>query len=750
MQAHLPPLIQDLALILALAASVAYIFHRLKQPAVIGYIVAGAVVGPNSPWPTPIFDFPNIKIWAELGVILLMFRLGLDFSLQHFRRLGPLSIMVGIGETAIMFGLGLAFASLFNFGRIETLFMGAMIAISSTTIIVKTFEEQKLTTRRFAESVLGILIIEDLIAVLALVVLNSISTGKSFEGMQIFSLVGELFIVIAGWFLIGGFIVPRFIDQIGRSTNSNELLTLLTLGLSLTLAVAASHFEYSTALGAFIMGSIISETKEASRVRDLINPLKDIFAAVFFVSIGMQIDLRTMILHPGTILLLSLLVIIGKFIALFLFLTLTGQPFRHSVRVALSMGQIGEFSFIIAGLGLASGVLRKELQPIIVSVSLITTFTTPYLIRSSDRISHLAFDCLPKSIRSTVESYSALVASRIGFGLLPTWLKPGLGRLLTNGLIVAIIFSVTHKTLEPWLTSYLPTHSFIVPKIAMLIAFVTASPFIFAMLIKAHRAKFVDNSSLSTRQLANYLREKNARAFLFVTITILWIGILITQFTSAFFATAVTFIFVAILFTVFRRRLAFSYNWLEVHFLSGLNHHETESPTQKAMNQLAPWDAHLVKLNINSNSHIVGRSIVEAKIRQFHGINVIALQRGQKVIMMPEGTTPLFPNDELLVLGTDEQIDTIRPLLEKTDLDSSSNSPNLADYDMHLLRISESSKLCGLSLKDSRIRENYGGLVVGIEHAGVRNINPPPEFIIKKGDLLWIVADRTRIIPLMS
>jgi CPA2 family monovalent cation:H+ antiporter-2 len=735
---HLAPLIQDLAVLLGLAAMVAFIFQRLNQPVVVGYILAGALLGPSSLLPSPIFDLPNITVWGELGVIFLMFHLGLEFSFRRFERLGFKVGFMGLLEIAIMFMFGWWFAKAVGFQNHDPLFLGAMVSVSSTTIIVKAFDELKLKTRRFAESVFGILVVEDLAAIVMLVVLNTIATDSRMDGTRLLTLVpifvAELILVIGGWFTIGVFIVPRFVRRVGQSQNE-EILTLLAVGLCLILAVVAAQFHYSMALGAFIMGSIISETREADRIRSLVHPLRDLFGAVFFITVGMMVDAREIVQHPGLIVALTFLVIAGKLIAVFIASSLSGQPFRHSVRVAMSMGQIGEFSFIIAAVGLVSGLMSRELQPVIVSVSIVTTFLTPYLIRSSDKVSHALFNRLPRPVRERIEAYPAWVTLRSTFPIVPAWMRLGFARFALNAIVVGVIFTATHRWLAPWLGSGIRDAT-LLQILSFMAAIAGSAPFIFAMLSTARQRLFTSRILTQT--------ESSLRGFFFVLLTILWLGVFSLQLISALAAAAITAILTLGLYSMFYRRLAFSYAWFERGFIASLKRPEPESPTQRAMQKLAPWDAHLVKITVHPNSPLVGLSLSSGGLRRDHGVNLIAIRRGEHVIAIPKSSELILPFDELLVLGTDEQIDAARPSLEDPAV-KASEVAELDDYDMRIFLVASDSPLVGQCLRESGIRENFGGLVVGVERDGRRHMNPPAEFKIRAEDLLWITGDRDGI-----
>lgn len=383
---ELAPIIRDLAIILGMAGVVTLLFQKIKQPVVLGYLVAGIIIGPYTPPYLLISDVPNVKVLAELGVIFLMFSLGLEFSFHKLARVGFSAITTGIFEVLCMIIIGYFLGKILNWSDYESLFLGAALSISSTTIIIKSLQELNFTTRRFAHLVIGILIVEDLLAILLLVALSTLIITKHIFSISMLYATIKLIAVVASWFIVGFILVPKSFRTIARYTNS-EILTIVSTALCLMLVVFAAYFHYSTALGAFIMGSILAETPQISRIRELIYPIRDIFAAVFFVSIGMLINPEMIIKHWPTVLLISLVTIIGKIFTSAIGAYLSGQSMRNSVRVGFSMAQIGEFSFIIIGLGMVMHVIDDELYAIIVAVSIVTTFTTPYFIRFADYLS---------------------------------------------------------------------------------------------------------------------------------------------------------------------------------------------------------------------------------------------------------------------------------------------------------------------------------------------------------------------------
>ena len=376
---HLAPLIRDLAIILGVAGLISLLFQRIRQPVVLGYIIAGILIGPHTPPFQLITDIPSIQTWAELGVIFLMFSLGLEFSFRKLARVGGSAAITAGAEVLFFLPAGFLVGKAFGWTSIDSLFLGAMLAISSTTIIIKALDDLKLKTHRFAELIFAVLIVEDLIAILLLVGLTTVASNNTISPLELLSASLKLVLVVGGWIISGYFIVPRFMKYVGKVGN-NELLTILSLGLCLALVVFANHFHYSTALGAFIMGSILAESPVLHRIENGVASLKDVFGAVFFVFIWMLIDSTALWEHKRAVSVLCLVTHVGQILSTSLRALISGQSLRNSVQVGFGLAQIGEFSFIIAGLG-----LTQSNKPIPLSdrscCFLVTTFTTPYLIR---------------------------------------------------------------------------------------------------------------------------------------------------------------------------------------------------------------------------------------------------------------------------------------------------------------------------------------------------------------------------------
>ena len=380
---HLPTLIQDLALILAIAGVTTLLFKKLKQPVVLGYILAGILVGPNFSLLPSISDLEGVKVWADIGVIFLLFSLGLEFSFKKLMNIGGTAGVTGIFEIICMVALGYVTGKLMGWSSMDCIFLGGIIAISSTTIIIRSFDELGVKARKFAGVVLGVLVIEDLMAVLLMVLLSTLAVSRESAGMEMLYSVLKLAFFLFLWFLSGIFLIPGFLKW-GRKIMNDETMLVISLGLCLLMVVAATYAGFSAPLGAFIMGSILAETPQAEKIEHLVQPVKNLFGAVFFVSVGLLIEPEMLMKYIGPVFILSFVVILGKTVNVTFGALLSGQPLKQSLQAGMSMAQIGEFSFIIATLGVSLQVTSDYLYPIAVGVSVITTFTTPYMIRLAD------------------------------------------------------------------------------------------------------------------------------------------------------------------------------------------------------------------------------------------------------------------------------------------------------------------------------------------------------------------------------
>lgn len=722
---ELAPLIKDLAIILGIASLVTLLFQKIRQPIVLGYLIAGIIVGPYTPPHILVSDIPNIQILSELGVIFLMFSLGLEFSFHKLKRVGFSASISGLLEVICMLLLGLGMGKLIGWSFYDSLFLGAALAISSTTIIIKALEELNLKTKRFAEIVFGILIVEDLLAILLLVGLTTIVATHDIFSSAIVWAIGKLILVIGGWFLIGYFLVPLLFRKIMRFANE-ETLTIVSIALCLLLVCTADYFHYSTALGAFIMGSILAETPLVHRIQELIEPVRNIFAAVFFVSVGMLINPVIIWQQLPIVFLICLITIVGKLFTTGIGALLSGQSVNNALRIGFSMAQIGEFSFIIAGLGLALHVTSNSLYPIIVAVSAITTFTTPYFIKLSGYLGNTVDQKLSTKTKYLIESYTSWIyrlttnrQQKSNYRLLAV-------RFFINSVIVAIIFILTEFWGLPKLI-FLLEKLWLAKVLAWLTAILLSSPFIWGML-SIYPIDNV-NSERTRHRLVVYMIR---------LLTLILICVLSLHYFDTWPITLLLFAFVILFFSALYKYLDKSYHWFEKQLIQNL----TDSPLQKKRyEELAPWDTHFVEVDVDRNTSLTNKTLSQHQLRQQFGINIVAIYRGTTVILNPRGNEHIQLFDKLILLGNDDQIDLFKDHFIK-NIPEKDNIDLLEKFAIKSVLLEDNNPLIGKSIRESNIREKNKWLVVGIERQGTRLLNPDSHTILEPNDLLFIVGEK--------
>ncbi|MCH5328168.1 MAG: cation:proton antiporter, partial [Coprobacter sp.] len=450
---HLNPLISDLALILVVAGITTLLFKWLKQPVVLGYIVAGFLVGPHFNLFPSIVDAADINVWSEIGIIVLLFSLGLEFSFRKLLNVGGSAVITAAVIVTGMMLLGYSAGRLLHFTYIDSIFLGGMLSMSSTTIIIKAFSDLNMRKQKFTAVVFGVLIIEDMFAVLMMVLLSSIAV--KIEGGELVYSVLKLVFFLVTWFLVGIFVIPTFLKRARRFLNAETLL-VVSMGLCLGMVVWASYAGFSSALGAFVMGSILAGTNEAEKIEKVVQPVKDLFGAVFFVSVGMLVDPTILTQYGWPIILLSLVVICGQIFFGTSGMLISGQPLGIAVKSGFSLSQIGEFAFIIATLGMTLGVIEDFLYPIVVAVSVITTFTTPYFIKMSDPVSGWLEKHLPERFRFLLDRYSSNASTVQQENPWKKVLAAYLGKMALYTIVLIGIVIVSLSWFMPLITKLIP------------------------------------------------------------------------------------------------------------------------------------------------------------------------------------------------------------------------------------------------------------------------------------------------------
>lgn len=734
---HLPKLIEDLAFILMAAAVTTVIFRALKQPVVLGYLIAGILVSPHVPLLPTVTDTENLKVWAEIGVIFLLFGLGLEFSFKKLARVGMSASITGGFEILFMLAVGYLTGILFGWSKMDSLFLGGMLSISSTTIIVRAFDELKLKGRQFVTLVFGVLIVEDLIAILLLVLLSTVALTQTFSGQELLVSTLQFGFFLTLWFVLGIYFLPLLLKKAAHYLN-DETRLIGSIGLCLLMVWVATKVGFSPALGAFVMGSLLAETREGHSIEKLIEPVKNLFAAVFFVSVGMLIDPKIIIDQYAVILVLTVITIAGKLFSTTAGALLSGQTLRHSIQTGMSLSQIGEFSFIIATLGLTLNVISPKLYPIVVAISVITTFTTPYQIRWADRFSGWVESQIPLKWKQKLVAYNEFVMGARQKNIFQQVMRAHLPSILLNTVIVLAMTFAYKRIAHPLVLEQFGEHEwvYLFSTIGLVLLCI---PFLWALTMGTSTTTQVFESNSKYNQIIPILQKGFSLFRLFWGVFLM--GFILAEFVSI--QTGSLFILIgltALLILVGRFSEPF-YQKLETRFLKNLNDRDTQINKVFQPSSLAPWDAGLVELSVSADSEFVGQTLAQVSLREKFGVMVAMIERGHRIIMAPVGDEVLMPQDKIFLIGNEEQVAKLKPIIEKVD---EGVSP-LDRFGLKSFLVHDASPVISKSIRESGIREVIRGLVVGVERGQKRILNPDSHMVLESGDLVWVVGDLHKI-----
>ncbi|HYR98029.1 MAG TPA: cation:proton antiporter [Gemmatimonadales bacterium] len=673
----------SLTVVLAVAAVTTVVFQRLRQPVVLGYIIAGLIVGPHVP--IPLVADPNVvQTLSELGVILLMFSLGLEFSLRNLMAVGPTAGLTALLQSSLMVWLGFTIGRLFGWTTLESLFAGAVIAISSTTIIAKAFEEQGIRGK-LRELVVGVLIVEDLIAVLLMAVLTAIASGSGLAAGPLAATIGRLAAFLVGLVGIGLLLVPRAIRAISR-LHRRETTLVASIGICFTIALLAQAFGYSVALGAFLAGSLVAESGEEKQIERLVEPVRDVFGAVFFVSVGMLIDPALVARHWPAVVVLTAAVVIGKVVGVSLGAFLTGSGMRTSVQAGLSLAQIGEFSFIIAGLGLALHATGEFLYPVAVAVSALTTLLTPWMIRASEPIAAWVDRTLPRPLQTFAALYGSWLEelrSRRPAATAMTGLRRLLRLLVLDAALIAAIIMVTSAAM-PGVVALardrvgLPEPGARVLAIAAAIAL--ATPFCVGVVrISQKLGLTLARLALPTEKDRRVDFAAAPRRMLVVTFQlagVLLVGLPLLALTQPFLPGPSGALVLALVMVMLGVAFWRSATNLQGHVRAGAEvvlealaaqsrprSTTTRTDTLEQVHQLLPGLGALAAVRLDPGSAVIGRTLAQVNLRGRTGATVLAITRADGGVLVPTAGERLRVGDVLAVAGTHEAIEAAKDAL---------------------------------------------------------------------------------------
>ena len=748
--AELPSMIKDLALILVMAGIVTLIFKKLKQPLVLGYIVAGFLVSPHMPYTASVVDVESIHLWADIGVMFLLFSLGLDFSFKKILRMGASPIISTCTIIFCMSMLGLAVGRAFGWGQMDCIFLGGMLAMSSTTIIYKAFDDLGLRQQQFAGLVMSVLILEDILAIVMMVMLSAIAHGNLEGGQMLHSVMSIVFFLVL-WLVVGIFAIPLFLRSV-RNLINNEVLLVVALGLCCAMAVFSTQVGFSSAFGAFIMGSILAETIEAERIEKLVEPVKNLFGAIFFVSVGMLVDPKILVEYAIPIALLVLTILVGQSVFGTFSFMLGGESLKSAMRCGFSMAQIGEFSFIIASLGLSLGVISDFLYPVVVAVSVITTFLTPYMIRLATPAYNNLESHLPNKLINSL--------NQIAVGSHHTQEQSKWKKLLTQMAINTVVYSIlTSAAIAMMLTFVLPFMRELLPgwelhwyanAVTGVLTVLVIAPFLRAMVMKKNRSEefralWAENNRNRLPLIFTILvRVVIAVAFIF------YICNYLSRFTNALMITIALVVIVLIIFSRWVKHRSIT---LERLFVQNLRSRDIEAQVHGKKRplyegRLLDRDIHIAEFEVPSDSKWMGQTLKQLNLGRKYGVHISSILRGGWRINIPDGDYVIFPGDKLQVIGSDEQFTSFREALEKERLGVDVNFEQ-REMLLRQLIIGHDSPFVGKTLKESGIRDFYSCMVIGLEE-GKQNLSSfPPNRKFEEGDIIWVVGERESLDALL-
>ena len=738
---QLTPLISDLALILICAGIMTLIFKKLKQPLVLGYIVAGFICTPHFKFTPSVVDSASIHIWSEIGVIFLLFALGLEFSFKKLMKVGGSAVISACTIIFCMILVGVFVGWTFGWNRMDCIYLGGMLAMSSTTIIYKAFDDMGLRQQRFAGLVLSILILEDILAIVLMVMLSTMAVSQNFEGGEmVYSILKLLFFLIL-WFVVGIYGIPLFLKRV-RKLMSDETLLIVSLALCFGMVYLAALVGFSPAFGAFIMGSILSETIESEHIGKLVSPVKDLFGAIFFVSVGMMVDPAMIVEYKYQILVIVLAVLLGQTIFGTTGVLLSGQPLKTAMQCGFSLTQIGEFAFIIASLGVSLKVTSHFLYPIVVAVSVITTFLTPYMIRLAVPAYNVIDKYMPSRWRRLLDRYSSGVSVA---NYSNNWKK----------LVIAIIRIVLIYAVLSIAVTALFLH-FIVPLatdmlgdlwgriLGAALTIAAIAPFLRAMIMKKNRSE-------EFKSLWSDSRFNHAPLISIILLRIvIAIGFIVFIIENLFRASAALMVGIAIIVVcamILSRFLKKQSIVLERTFVRNLHYKEIQQEylgekQPEYAGRLLDRDLHLSDFLIPAESAWAGKTLRELDLGKKYDVHVASIIRGKHRLNIPDGNTCIFPNDLIQVIGTDEQLSLFASVAEKAI--HTYDDEDFGKHEMKLKQfvVAKDSPFVGHSIIECGIRNKYHCLVVGIESAGEDVLRTPQVHMpLKEDDVVWVVGE---------
>lgn len=745
---NLPTLIADLALILICAGVMTLLFKRLKQPLVLGYVVAGFLASPHMAFTPSVMDTANIETWADIGVIFLLFALGLEFSFKKIVKVGGSAIIAACTIIFCMILLGIGVGTLFHWSRMDCLFLGGMIAMSSTTIIYKAFDDLGLRKKQFTGLVLSILILEDILAIVLMVMLSTMAVSNNFEGVEMLESIGKLIFFLILWFVVGIYLIPGLLKRY-RKLMGEETLLIVSLALCFGMVVMAAHAGFSAAFGAFIMGSILAETIEAESIDHLVKPVKDLFGAIFFVSVGMMVDPAMIGEYAIPIIAITFAVILGQAFFGTFGVLLSGKPLKTAMQCGFSLTQIGEFAFIIASLGVSLHVTSDFLYPIVVAVSVITTFLTPYMIRLAEPASTFVDAHLPSSWRTLLTRYSS---SQTVLNHENIWKKLlfAMARITVVYSIVSVsVVVLSFRFVIPFFKNNLPP--FWASLAGALFTILCISPFLRAIIVKKnHSVEFMTLWNGNRANRAPLISTVILRIIVAVSFVIFIISGLFELSTGLMIGVAA----LVVVLMVWSRSLKKQSILIERKFIQNLRSRDVRAEylgqkKPEYAGRLLTHDLHLADLDIPEESFWAGKTLMELNLGKKYGVHVVSILRGKRRFNIPGGSARLFPLDKLQVIGTDQQLAIFSEAMQQG---AAIDSDVYEQSEMALKQfiIDSDSVFLGKTIRESGIRDKFHCMIAGVEREDGTLMVPDVNIPFEEEDIVWVVGEKNNVYQLIN
>ena len=743
-------LLKDLALILISAGVFTIISKALKQPLILGYILAGFLVGPHMGLFPTVTSTTTVSEWSEIGIIFLLFALGLEFSFKKLLKVGSSALITAITQCVGMFILGFMVGEAMGWSSMESIFLGGMLSMSSTTIIIKAYDDLGLKEKPFAPLVFGALVFEDLIAVVLMVLLSTLAVSNKFAGGEMLMGLGKLVFFLILWFLVGIYLIPTLLKKAHKYLN-DEILLVVSIGLCFVMVTLATLAGFSAALGAFVMGSILAETLESEHIMHLVRGIKDMFGAIFFVSVGMMVDPHVIGEHWAPILILTITVMLGILFFSTSGAIVAGQGLDNAVHAGFSLAQLGEFSFIIAGLGVSLGVMRDFIYPVIITVSVITTFTTPYMIKAGTPAYQYLLRKLPQQFVHKINSFSGQDKKNTAAAQ-NEWkrlLKELALRMLLYGVVLIALNLGSHLFLDKFLNSRLDGLTpFVRNLLSVVITLAVMSPFLVGFALSGNQ---INRSSIKL------IKARRSNVWPVISLALLRIliamgfviSVIATHFNLAFWTILLIFISGVAFFYIGRRSIS-KFTIVEDRFMANLNEKEQQqrrmAPVSSSVSdKMSRYNVKTDLLTISADSLYAGKPLRELPFRHKSGVNIVKIVRGSRTIMIPTGNEVIFPFDKLLAVGTKEQLTEFRKdMTENVYQPDASATEALAprEFQLDSITLKDDSWLTGKTLRETDMR-SYGCMVISVVSDGQVTTNPKPDYRFKSGDTVWLAGEKS-------